>query len=76
MDKSTGTVRLGSRVELQFGELCEEWRIVDPAEADAAEHRMSAGSALGVAIMGRSVGDYCAVRAPGGTYGVTIRDVA
>lgn len=76
MSTTATVVGVGSTVHLQFGDLREEWRIVDPSEADATEHRMSAGSALGVAIMGRSVGDYCAVKAPGGTYGVTILDVA
>jgi transcription elongation factor GreA len=69
-------VVVGSKVELQFGEMREEWRIVDPSEADAAEGRMSVESALGAALVGRSVGDFCAVPAPGGTYGVTILDVA
>jgi transcription elongation GreA/GreB family factor len=69
------TVAIGSTVELQFGELREEWIIVDPSEADAANHMMSAESALGVALVGRRIGDYCAVKAPGGTYGVTILNV-
>jgi transcription elongation GreA/GreB family factor len=68
-------VVVGSRVGLQFGMLREDWRIVDPSEADAANHLMSAESALGAALVGRSAGDYCAVKAPGGTYGVTILDV-
>ena len=68
-------VTVGSKVELQFGDLREQWRIVDPSEADAAKRRMSAESALGTALVGRKAGDYCAVRAPGGTYGVTILDV-
>jgi transcription elongation factor GreA len=76
MANSMGTVRMGSRVELQFGEMREEWRIVDPSEADVVEHRMSTESALATAIIGRRIGDYCAVRAPGGTYGVTVLDVA
>jgi transcription elongation factor GreA len=76
MANGMGTVRIGSRVELQFGEMREEWRIVDPSETNVAEHRMSAESALGTAIMGRRIGDYCAVKAPGGTYAVTILDVA
>jgi transcription elongation factor GreA len=69
------TVAIGSKVELQFGELREEWIIVDPSESDAANHKMSAESALGVALVGRRTGDYCAVKAPGGTYGVTILNV-
>ncbi len=68
-------VAIGSKVELQFGELREEWIIVDPSEADAANHNLSAESALGVALVGRRTGDYCAVKAPGGTYGVTIVNV-
>ncbi len=66
---------VGSKVELQFGELREEWIIVDPSEADAVNHRMSAESALGAALVGRRTGDYCSVKAPGGTYGVTILNV-
>jgi transcription elongation GreA/GreB family factor len=69
------TVAIGSKVELQFGDLREEWIIVDPSEADAANHRMSAVSALGLALVGRKTGDYCAVQAPGGMYGVTILNV-
>jgi transcription elongation factor GreA len=72
---SMARVVVGSRVELQIGVLREAWRIVDPSEADATNRKMSAESALGVALVGRSAGDYCAVRAPGGTYGVTILDV-
>ncbi len=68
-------IAVGSTVELQFGELLELWRIVDPSEADPENRMMAAESALGRALVGRRAGDYCAARAPGGTYGVTIRDV-
>jgi transcription elongation factor GreA len=76
LGNSTGIVRVGSRVELQFGELREQWSVVDPAEADVAEHRMSAESALAAAILGHNVGDYAVVSAPGGAYAVRILHVA
>ncbi|GIP22063.1 transcription elongation factor GreA [Paenibacillus sp. J22TS3] len=61
-------VQVGSVVILNDVEFDEriEYRIVGPAEADVSENRISYESPLGVALMGKSVGDKISVDAPMG----------
>ncbi len=50
-------------------------RIVEPAEADIAEERISAESPLGRALLGQQAGDEVRFRAPGGVLSVTVVEV-
>ncbi len=46
-----------------------------PAEVDAVAERVSADSPLGIALLGRQVGDLVRYRAPGGVLAVTMVEV-
>ena len=54
-------------VRLEDGSL-ERYLIVHPAEATLGGLRVSAASPLGVALLGRRVGEHVEVHAPGGAY--------
>ncbi|MBP2001987.1 transcription elongation factor GreA [Paenibacillus shirakamiensis] len=62
----TSKVQVGSIVVLNDVEFAEqnEYRIVGPAEADAADFKISYQSPLGSALMGKTVGDKIEVTAP------------
>ena len=68
------TVRVGSAVKLRYGALEEAWSIVDAAEADAAEGRISAETPLARALLGRRAGDQVTVHSAK-PYAVTILHV-
>lgn len=76
MTESSGVVRIGSWVSIRDGDGDAEFRIVEPAEADAIADRVSAESPLGRALLGRRVGDRVQFRAPGGVLAVTVTSVA
>ncbi|GGG58817.1 transcription elongation factor GreA [Paenibacillus radicis (ex Gao et al. 2016)] len=65
---STSKVQIGSIVVLNDVEMAEkiEYRIVGPAEADVLDNKISYESPLGVALIGKSVGDAINVAAPVG----------
>jgi transcription elongation factor GreA len=60
------TIELGCTVTVrdEFGEVTLQ--LVGPTETDAAAGRISAGSPVGKALMGRRAGDRVRVSAPGG----------
>ncbi len=68
-------IRLGSWVRVRDADGQVEFRIVEPAEADIAEERISAESPLGRALLGRHAGDEVRFRAPGGVLSVTVVEV-
>ncbi|MFF2089930.1 transcription elongation factor GreA [Paenibacillus sp. NPDC058174] len=65
----TSKVQIGSIVVLNDIEMAEkiEYRLVGPAEADVLNNKISYESPLGVALIGKSVGDEINVAAPVGT---------
>lgn len=65
-------ISIGSRVCVRDEDGMAEFRIVDPAEADAAAQRISTESPLGRALLGRHVGDVVRYRAPDGALVVTV----
>jgi transcription elongation GreA/GreB family factor len=65
-------VTIGSWVTIRDGELQEGWRVVDPAEADAARRLISADCPLTRALLGHRAGDRVRVDAPEGRWPVTI----
>ena len=69
VDEDPSIVEVGDEVDVQEpdGDLLT-YAIVDPAEADADRHRISAASPLGRALLGAGVGDRVRVDAPAGPY--------
>ena len=75
MNETTSTVRIGSRVRVRDSYGDAEFSVVEPAEADITDERISAESPLGRALLGRHVGDQVRFRAPGGVLSVTVVEV-
>lgn len=67
-----GVVRIGSRVVLDFGDGPEEYTVENVVRGGS----IGAESPLGSAVMGKQAGDEIEVQAPGGTYRVSILEVA
>ncbi len=68
-----GTVRIGCRVTVKDAEgEPETWTIVAPAEASTRNRKISNQSPMGVALMGKRVGDQVSVHAPAGDIVYTI----
>jgi transcription elongation GreA/GreB family factor len=59
-----GMVTVGSWVTVRDGELEEAWRVVEPAEADAARRLISSETPLARAILGHRPGDVVRVMGP------------
>jgi transcription elongation GreA/GreB family factor len=76
MIESGDVIRIGSRVRVQDGDGTEQFRIVEPDDADATADRVSAESPLARALLGRRVGEQVRFRAPGGVLSVTVVEVA
>lgn len=74
---NTGKVNLGNKVTVLDEEFNEEltYTIVGPAEADPANMKISNESPLGMALMGRSVGDVVENNAPDGILTFKILDI-
>lgn len=60
------TVKLGSRVQIEDGDLNEEWRIAVACEADAMRWLLSEETPLARALLGHQAGDRVRVVAPEG----------
>lgn len=75
MHERRDMIGLGSRVKVRDLEGGAEFSVVEPAEADAADQRVSAASPLGCALLDRQVGDEVRFRAPGGLLAVTVLEV-
>ena len=78
VSKLTGkTVKFGATVKLVDDETEEEksYMIVGEPEADVKAGRVSVGSPIARAIMGKSIGDTVEVKAPGGVKSYEIMDV-
>lgn len=63
--KSTKVV-LGSNVELKVGTKTVKYALVGPVEADPLSGRISNESPIGVALMGKKVGDNVTITTPKG----------
>ncbi len=66
--KSTksSTIKLGSQVELKTGAKTVKYHIVGPVEADPLEGKISDESPIGVALLGKKVGDIATITTPKG----------
>ena len=63
--KST-SVKLGSKVELKTGRKTVAYHVVGPVEADPLEGKISNESPIGLALMGKKIGDIATITTPKG----------
>ena len=63
--KST-SVKLGSRVELKTGRKTMTYYVVGPVEADPLEGKISNESPIGLALMGKKIGETATIETPKG----------
>ncbi len=63
--KST-KVKLGSKVELKTGQKIVQYHLVGPVEADPMAGKISDKAPIGVALMGKKVGDTVVISTPKG----------
>ena len=59
-------ITLGSVVELKTGSKTVKYTVVGPVEADPLAGRVSNESPIGVALMGKKVGDHAVITTPKG----------
>jgi transcription elongation factor GreA len=59
-------ISLGSKVELKTGKKTVNYTVVGPVEADPLEGKISNESPIGVALMGKKVGDTVTITTPKG----------
>ncbi len=71
-------VNVGTTVTLNYvdDDETDEYKIVGSMEADPLNNKISNESPIGVAIMGRKVGDIINVESPNGSYKVKIISIA
>lgn len=69
----SSAVKLGSKVELKTGRKTVSYHVVGPVEADPMAGKISNESPIGLALMGKKVGDKAIITTPKGqiTYEVT-----
>jgi transcription elongation factor GreA len=74
VDEDPTIVEIGDEVDVEHadGEL-DTYAVVDPAEADASQNRISVRSPLGQALLGARPGDLVTVLAPAGPYTCAVR---
>ncbi len=59
-------VSLGSKVELKTGQKTVTYHVVGPVEADPIAGKISNESPIGLALMGKKVGDNASIKTPKG----------
>ncbi len=62
----SSSVHLGSKVELKTGSKTVNYHVVGPVEADPLEGKISNESPIGLALMGKKVGDTAVITTPKG----------
>lgn len=62
----SNTIGLGSKVELKTGGKTVKYHVVGPVEADPLEGKISNESPIGLALMGKKVGDTATITTPKG----------
>ena len=62
----SSSVKLGSKVELKSGARVVTYHVVGPVEADPLEGRISNESPIGLALMGKKIGDVAVITTPKG----------
>jgi transcription elongation factor GreA len=61
-----GIVQIGSTIEIKNGQINREYTIVGSEEADPVNGRISNESPLGMAFLGKKLGDEVEIETPGG----------
>lgn len=61
------SVKLGSKVELKTGKKTVTYHVVGPVEADPLAGKISNESPIGLALMGKKIGDVATITTPKGT---------
>lgn len=76
--KDKSYVNVGTKVTVKYIDEDDEdtYEIVGSLEADPFENKISNESPIGIALMGRKVGDVVSVEGPNGTYDVKITKIA
>lgn len=76
--KDKSCVNVGTKVTVLYIEDDDEdtYEIVGSLEADPFENKISNESPIGIALMGKKVGDVVSVDGPNGTYDVKITKIA
>lgn len=62
----SSSVKLGSKVELKTGKKTVAYHVVGPVEADPLEGKISNESPIGLALMGKKIGDTATITTPKG----------
>lgn len=62
----SSSVKLGSKVELKTGKKTVVYHVVGPVEADPLEGKISNESPIGLALMGKKIGDIATITTPKG----------
>lgn len=77
-NKDKTRVNVGSKVTVLYvdDEATDTYSIVGSLEADPFENKISNESPIGVALMGKKVGDLIDVEGPNGTYQVKVTEIA
>ncbi len=63
----SSSVKLGSKVELKTGSKTVVYHVVGPVEADPLAGRISNESPIGLALMGKKIGDTATITTPKGS---------
>ncbi len=62
----SSSVKLGSKVEVKNGRKSFTYHVVGPVEADPLEGKISNESPIGLALMGKKIGDTATITTPKG----------
>ncbi len=62
----SSSVKLGSKVELKTGKKSVTYHVVGPVEADPMAGKISNESPIGLALMGKKIGDIATITTPKG----------
>jgi len=60
------SVKLGSKVEVKTGKKTFSYHVVGPVEANPGEGKISNESPIGLALMGKKLGDHATITTPKG----------
>lgn len=74
--RKSSSVVVGSKVELKTGSKKVEYTVVGPVEANPLEGKISNESPIGLALMGKKVGDEAVIATPKGNITYSIQAIA
>lgn len=74
--RKSNKVQLGSTVELKNGSKSFSYKLVGPVEADPLSGKISDESPIGIALVGKMVGDKATINTPKGDTTYTVVSIA